>query len=297
MRTIAHEAGHKLDLKNRGDGLEVFFIGVGSAFATTLNNTNFLLLKGDTHIMVDFGATGPKALMQVAGLQPTDIEVVMPTHSHADHIGGFECLALMNRYVGTRFMDKPKMKMIVAEDYERILWEHSLMGGLQWNEENIATEARLSFADFFDVIRPKWKAKSFRETFEVDYGGIHIEMFRTKHIPEQSTSWEESFVSFGIFVDNRLLITGDTRFDPDMILNYADKSEAIFHDVQFFEGSVHTPLSDLETMPKGVKSKMYLMHYADNWYQQDIKGFAGWAEAGTIYRCTDVPPIEVPNGA
>ena len=41
-------------LKNDGK-LEVFFIGVGSAFALKHNQTNFLIIKGDKHILVDFG--------------------------------------------------------------------------------------------------------------------------------------------------------------------------------------------------------------------------------------------------
>ena len=99
MRIIPIE--NPLSLKNNGN-LEMVFLGVGSAFAATLNQTNLLIIKGDTHIMVDFGMTGPKALSETTGLRPMDIEVVLPTHSHADHVGGLECLALMNRYVGIK---------------------------------------------------------------------------------------------------------------------------------------------------------------------------------------------------
>ena len=49
--------GNRLSLKNDGQ-LELFFIGVGSAFALKNNQTNFLIIKGDKHIMVDFGMTG-----------------------------------------------------------------------------------------------------------------------------------------------------------------------------------------------------------------------------------------------
>ena len=84
-----------LSLKNNGK-LEIFFIGTGSAFAKAFNQNNFLIIKGNTHIMVDFGMTGPRALYQTAGLEVTDIEAVLPTHSHADHVGGIEALALTN---------------------------------------------------------------------------------------------------------------------------------------------------------------------------------------------------------
>ncbi len=271
-----------MKLTNDGE-LEILFIGVGSAFAATLNQTNFLLIKGDTHIMIDFGMTAPRALLETTGLKPTDIEIILPTHSHADHVGGVECLALMNRYVGQRFLKKPKIKMVITEEYQRVLWDYTLRGGLEWNEKTLSAGQKLSFSDFFDVIRPTWKTFMPREVFNVQVGGIDIELFRTKHIPEQANNWEASFVSYGLFVDNRIFISGDTRFDPDLINMYADKSEIMFHDVQFFPGAVHAPLEDLRTLSAEIKKKMLLMHYADNWRDQNIDGFAGWAQQGKRY--------------
>jgi ribonuclease BN (tRNA processing enzyme) len=295
MKTFTPSFSMPKPLTNDGS-LWIIFIGVGSAFAATKHQTNFLIIKGDKHIMVDFGMTGPVALQNTLGLKPTDIECVLPTHSHADHVGGLECLALMNRYVGMRFMKKPKMKMIIAEEYQRILWDRTLRGGLEDNEEDMETSKKLGFCDFFDVIRSKWKTHSPREIFEVDYEGIHLEIFRTKHIPEQSPSWEESFVSFGLFIDNRVFVSGDTRFDKELIDLYADKAECMFHDVQFFPGAVHAPLAELKTLPAEIKRKMFLIHYADNWQQQDITDFnvgdiKGWAEQGVVYDFGKVPNV------
>ena len=268
-----------ISLKNSGE-LQLFFIGVGSAFATRNNQTNFLIIKGDSHIMVDFGMTGPKALLETAGLKPTDIECVLPTHSHADHAGGIECLGLMNMYVGRRFMKKEKIKMIISEEYQRILWDQTLRGGMEDNEE--IQDRKLNFGDYFDVVRPTWKTHQPREVWSREYKGINLEIFRTIHIPEQSTSWEASFVSYGLMIDNRVFVSGDTKFDRPLLDMY-EHAEVMFHDVQFFPGAVHTPLEDLRKLPQYMKGKMYLMHYADNWETQDITGFAGWAKQGVLY--------------
>ena len=270
----------KLDLVGAGP-LQIVFLGVGSAFAETLNQTNFLILKNGRHILVDFGMTGPAALKQV-GLKPTDIGVVLPTHSHADHVGGIECLALMNRYVGQRFMGKNKLNMIITEEYQRILWDRTLRGGLEDNENPEGRGQKLHFVDFFDVIRPTWKTHQPREVYEIDFFDIHLELFRTMHIPEQSKTWEESFVSFGLYIDNRVFISCDTRFDPQLIELYRD-AEVMFHDVQFFPGAVHAPLNDLRRFTAEIKQKMYLIHYADNWREQNIEGFAGFAEERLRY--------------
>ena len=271
-----------LSLTN-GGRLELFFIGVGSAFASTLRQTNFLIIKGNTHIMVDFGMTGPAALLETAGLKPTDIGVLLPTHSHADHIGGLECFGLMGRYVGQRILKKPKPTIIITEEYQSILWDRSLRGGMEYNEEEMADRRTLGFGDYFQIVRPTWKTHQPRQIHEVDFNGIHLEMFRTKHIPDSAPNWETSFISYGLFIDSRVFVSVDTRFDRELIDLYADRSETMFHDVQFFPGGVHTPLADLESLPTEIKRKMFLMHYSDDWAKQYISDFAGLAKAGIRY--------------
>jgi len=267
-------------LKTDGE-LKLFFIGVGSAFANKHKQTNLLIMKGDDHVMVDFGRTGPEAFQSTTRLSPYEIEVVLPTHSHGDHIGGLEQLAQMNRYVGIPFMKRPKLQMVIGAEYQRVLWENSLRGGLEYNEE-LAQGRVMTFTDYFDIIRPEWYAHQPREIFYVDVGSIQLEIFRTNHIPEQSNSWAGSFISYGLYIDNRILYTGDTKFDPELYELYSNP-EAIFQDVQFFPGAVHSPLDDLKTLEPDLKKKMNLVHYADSFEEQDISDFAGWAGQGIEY--------------
>jgi ribonuclease BN (tRNA processing enzyme) len=274
--------GEKLSLKNGGD-LEVFFIGVGSAAAQKHNNLNLLLVKGDHHVMVDFGFTAPRALAETARLEVGDIETFLITHSHADHIGGLESAALENRYVGRKFKGKQKLKMILTKRYQDILWDRSLRGGLECNEEDEDAKRYLGFCDYFDPVYPVWGRREPREVYRVVVGGIEIELFRTKHVPDTAGDWDKSFVSYGLFVDGHVFISMDTRFDPALINEYAERSSIMFHDVQFFPGAVHAPLADLKTLPAEIKAKMHLMHYADNFDKQDVSGFAGWAKQGVRY--------------
>lgn len=279
---VISERKSPLSLKNDGD-LELFFIGTGSAFATSLYQTNFLIIKGDYHILVDFGMTGPTALLNTAGLKAHNIETVLPTHSHADHVGGIEYLGLMNRYVGMKLMNRPKIKMIISEEYQRVLWDGTLRGGMEWNEQEINTGRKLSFGDYFQLIRPIWKKSQPREVFEIDFNGIHLEMFRVMHTPESAVDWQESFISHGLFIDDKIFVSGDTKFDLDLINMYKDRAQVMFHDCQFFKGGVHASLEELKTLPFKVKRKMFLMHYPDSWEKQNIDGFAGWTEQGKSY--------------
>jgi ribonuclease BN (tRNA processing enzyme) len=279
MKILHRAPGEKVSLVNDGR-LELVFLGVGGAFSEKHFQTNLLVIQGDRHVLIDFGMTGPAALKAATGLHASDIEVVLPTHSHADHVGGIEYLALVNRYIGQRMMGRPKLRMIITEEYQRILWDYTLRGGLEFNEA--PGGQLLQFGDYFDVIRPQWKTFQPREVHEAEVGPIRVELFRTKHIPEQSKTWEASFVSYGVRIDGRVFVSGDTRFDPDLLRMYGD-SEAFFHDVQFFPGAVHAPLSDLRALPDDVKSRMHLIHYADNWEAQDLGGLAGFAEQGLRY--------------
>jgi ribonuclease BN (tRNA processing enzyme) len=273
-------------LKNDGE-LDIHFLGVGSAFAQKHFQTSILIVKGSTHVLVDFGMDGPRAL-KAAGLSMADILNFLPTHSHSDHVGGVETLALFNRYVAQKFMKKFKLNCVITPEYQRILWDYTLRGGLEWNEEQPDGRRRLSFGDFFNIITPRWKTSMPREIHTVKVGGLKLEIFRTNHIPEQAPNWEASFVSYGLIIDGRVFFSSDSQFDPQLINHYLmsreHKIEHWFHDVQFFPGAVHAPLEDLRGLGVVVKDKMTLMHYNDEWEKQDIGEFAGWAQQGATYR-------------
>lgn len=259
----------KLSLKNNGD-LEIFFLGTGAALASRNYQTNMLIIKGNDHVLVDFGQTGKIALETVAGLKLTDIENVLPTHSHADHIGGIESLAIASRYVGLP-AGRPKTKLIAVPEFSRTLWETSLRGGLEWNEfepEKINPETgkpvSLSLTDYFDLsIQPRPIKGTKMMTYEVNVGDIHIEMFRTVHIPSQSAQTKTSVWSFGLMIDDKVFYSGDTKFDHDLIERYYDRSVVMFHDCQLFTGGVHASLDELITLPQHIREKIVIMHYGD----------------------------------
>jgi hypothetical protein len=179
-------------------------------------------------------------------------------------------------------MGKRKLRMIIGEEFQRELWTHTLQGSLQHNEVD-PDGARLQFSDYFNPLRPTWKQWTPRETWEIHYEGIHLEIFRNTHIPEQSTRVEAHYISYGLFIDGHVFYSGDTKFDADLLQLYGPRSEVLFHDVQFHEQGVHAPLDDLKTLPDDVKARMHLVHYADDFREHDITGFAGWTMQGTRY--------------
>lgn len=270
-----------LKLSNDGN-LEIVFIGCGTAFGKKLFNNNFILIKGSTHLLVDFGMTGPQALRESTGLDVSDIENIFISHSHADHIGGLEYLALINRYFSQKTFNRPKINMIISKEFEKILWNNSLKGGMEWNEKDPLGKL-LKFSDYFKTIRPKPIYDNNRSSMKINFQGINIEIFETNHIPEKARSHHEAFHSYGLFVDNRILITCDTKFDRELLEFYNPYTEYIFHDTAFEDNPVHASLKELKKLPKKIKEKMFLMHYEDNWEDQNIDGFAGLVKQGYRY--------------
>ena len=141
----------------------------------------------------------------------------------------------------------------------------------------------------WEIVRPEWLKGYPRETHEANIGSLNIKIFRTMHIPEQPDSWQSSFWSCGVIIDDRVMFTSDTRYDPDLLLTFDEMFdlEAIFHDCQFFTGGVHAGLDQLTQLPEQIKRKMVLTHYGDNWEENIEKvesgGFIGLAKQWHYY--------------
>jgi ribonuclease BN (tRNA processing enzyme) len=282
MRVTKLDNG-KLNLTNNGD-LSLFFVGSGSAFTKKMNQTNILIIKGNDHLMIDCGTKTPQALWEY-GLPVYKLDNFFITHTHADHIGGLEEVMLMNRYM----MNQKKANIYITKKFKRNLWNNSLRGGAEGNENHQGKQ--LSFDDMWTTRVPRKLKGLKRDSWSFNVGEIKITFFRTMHTPDTSKSWKDSAWSTGMIIDEKILFTSDTRFDKDM-LDFCLKNwniETIFHDCQFFNGGVHASLDELDTLSDDIKKKMYLMHYGDNWEKfterVENKPYLGLVKEGYFYNC------------
>ncbi len=236
--------------------MELQFLGVGSFFSKTDYHNNLCINES---ILIDCGFTAARSLHD-QGRTFGAIDHLFITHTHADHIGGLEECAFFNRYVnGGR---KPRLYLPAA--LETDLWSQSLRGGLQ-----DAVSGASDLSDYFDIT-------IVEDAFEIE--GVHFQIVPTHHVTDKFCC--------GLVIDGRIYFSGDTRFDKDMVIERGSKAEAIFHEVQFFEGGIHTALTELETLPDDIRHKTALMHYGDEWtLHQDAAKRAGfsWAERHKNY--------------
>lgn len=260
------------------DGLVLCFAGVGNAWARKNANTSLIIAKDEKTILVDIGSNVPIELERM-GIDWLDFDYYHFTHSHADHVGGLEELLLKMRYI-----KRKKAKVIITHEYQQTLWNETLKGGCEINEDGL-----LRFTDFIDVVRPDWEAGQPREKYHIKlHGVLDFEIFRTFHVPGDVNSWEKAFWSTGLVLDNKVVFTADTRFDLTLF-DHIDFSsvEAIFHDCQLMgTGSVHATYEELTRLLPSYKNRMYLTHYGDSFdkFTPENDEFAGFSRPWVIYK-------------
>lgn len=254
--------------------LSLFTIGCGAAFSQHLGNNNWLVLKGETSLLIDCGPKTPWRL-STCQVDPTGIGHFLITHSHADHIGGLEEVMLRARYITHKLPT-----LIIEAEYQDKLWHESLRGGCAYNE--IVKGRFLELEDFWQILQPTPRHDLPRNAAELDIGTLNIKLLRTNHFPEQARDWREAAYSVGILLDERVFFSGDTRFDPELLteLDRLFSLEAIFHDAQGCAGGLHASINELSLLDEELRSRIWLMHYGDDYqnYKAMVEraGFAGF---------------------
>ena len=269
----------KIELTNDGR-LSLFFIGTGNAFAKTSFQTNLLVIKGNQHLLIDCGTLCSYAFENLYNGRIIDIQNLLLTHPHADHIGGVEEVALAGKYITKR-----PVNLVITDEFKKCLWDESLKGGIQYSEEG-----KMTFDDYFNQMKPKLIQKKPFAMYEIDAFGMNLKIFRTRHVTTRKNSLKHSQISYGLIIDDKVLFTADTQFNPSQLKFLLDKYkniEVIFHDcdIKGFSRGVHAAYDELVTLPAEIRAKTYLCHYSEavNTIDALVDGFAGLAKHWVYY--------------
>lgn len=292
----------KLPLVTDGH-LRLIFLGTGAAFSVKMFQSNLIVIKGGTALFVDLGTKSTLKMAEL-GLSVHDIQHLLITHSHADHVGSIEELALKRRYeapfmdnqrgddepfgeflariIAARNSGKYRPRLYLPHHYSQILWGWSLRGGLAFSEEVDlgGPKGEMLLGHFFHLVPPT-KLDGFGvDSWEIKVGDIRVQTFVTKHIPDSAERVTESMYSVGMVIDGRVYLSGDTRFEEQTIIRFGEGCEVLFHDCQDFPGGVHAFYGDLMSLPERLRQKMYLYHLSDGMLKKNVRadGFAGLTE-------------------
>ncbi len=213
-------------------------LGTGSAFAKTYYNTNALFYTDQHTLLLDCGLTAPRSLYKL-DKSIDDIDALLISHIHADHIGGMEEFAFRMKYTFGR-----KPLLFVPEPLVDALWETSLKGGLTQDES-------ASLSDYFDVRRIQPNVKTELLPW------FAVEPMQTAHIPNKK--------SYSYLINDTFFYSADLIFHPELLRQLIDRGcQTIFHDCQLKPpGVVHTTLEELQTLPLDIQERIWLMHYDD----------------------------------
>lgn len=219
--------------------LHLQMLGTGGAFAKRFYNNNALLSSEDFTLLIDCGITAPLSLHQL-GKTPDQIDAILITHIHGDHVGGLEEFAFR-----MKFQYERKPVLYISEKLLKPLWENTLKGGL--------TQEGISLIEDAFEIHPLSEGVPYHLA-----SSLTIELIQTPHIPGKD--------SFSLYINQEIFYSADMTFQPELLTKLVQDRgcRKILHEVQFIApGAVHTTLDELRSLPQEIQQMIYLMHYGD----------------------------------
>lgn len=250
--------------------MRLVFVGCNSAFSVGPGayHSNMVIENGKDCFLIDCGGDIRRSLYDI-GLSHQNISHVYISHLHGDHTFGLEWLGL-SRYFDTT-TDKPKL--FIRDTLVDLLWEHVLKGPmstLRHHESHLST--------YFDTV-------VLREQEGFEWNGVSFELIPVLHYYNN----DEVAPCYGLMVNTgrqKTLITSDTQFTPERLTPYYTEADLIFHDCETskIHTEVHAHYNELVTLPKEIKSKMWLYHYNDgDLPEAQSDGFAGFVKRGQAF--------------
>jgi ribonuclease BN (tRNA processing enzyme) len=210
--------------------------GVGNASAVELGSAMATIERdGAPWLTIDCGGEGLTAYMAHYGQTP---QALFVTHTHLDHVAGFERLFVSTYFDETR---RGKVRVYVPATVVPLL--HQRVG----DYPNALAEGGVNFWDAFQVI-------PVGDAFWHD--GVRMEVFPTRH------HWPET--AYGLRLHGSMVWTGDTRPIPEMLARFADAGELIAHDCALHGNPSHSGIDDLEReYPSALLDRCLLYHYGN----------------------------------
>lgn len=215
--------------------MELIMLGTGDRLSKRYGNNNALFNLNGYRLLVDCGTTAHSSLHQMGLSWDTEVDGVLVTHLHSDHVGGLEEVALDGKY-----KYKKKIELFGTAELLQQLWEHCLKGG-------IGNSGFDSLDDYFHV-RPL-SEKPFH------IGGTPLQLIRSRHVPGK--------ISYALLIGG-IFYSSDMQFDERLLMSLSDRVARILHDCSLKPSPNHASLDQLLQLPRELQRKIWIMHYGDD---------------------------------
>lgn len=224
---------------------DVIVLGVGDSFSERHRSTALLLRCDGFQLAIDCPDMYRSALRAAAersgeSLSLADIDHVLITHVHGDHMNGLEGAAFFKHFAQGR-----RVQLVTSPEVRATIWDQRLacsMGTL-WDG---AQFRELTFDSYFAHTPLRWNDA-------VEVGPFRIRARRTiHHVPTSALLIEAA--------GRKLGFSSDTAFDPELI-GFLGGADLIIHESNY--GPAHTPYAALAALPAETRERLRLIHYPD----------------------------------
>ena len=244
-------------MNDAAHNLRLTLLGVGGAFDADkgVANTGALLeilQEGEvqTRILIDCGHTCGRQLIK-RELTYEDIDAILITHAHGDHIDGLEVVGYKSRFLYNRRVELLSRPAVLDQIWQSLFPK---MGRLQLASDH-SVEA--SMDDYFN---PTPVAED--EPIPLAGGLLSVRFIPVHHVHGMPAY----ALLFSLGEGGPCVRwSGDTTFDADSpLFQGVGEGDMIFHDCIFYpyyEATVHTHHVSLCTLPEEVRRKTVLVHH------------------------------------
>jgi len=229
------------------DPFQVIVLGAGDTFSERHRTSALLLRCGGASLAIDCPDMYRSVLCEASksrspALSLADIDQVLITHVHGDHMNGLEGVAFFKH-----FAEGKRLRLITSPEVRASIWDERLKApmGVLWDGER---HRPMRFDDYFEHVPLDWANP-------ITLGPFRIRARRTiHHVPTSALLVEASGRTFGY--------SADTAFDPTLI-DFLSSADLILHETNL--GPAHTPYESLAALPADLRARMRLIHYPD-WF-------------------------------
>jgi len=259
--------------------MKLQFLGTGSGLCSPTDDNNW----HSNMVFVADGVAGSKKYLgfdcgvhwqcssEEAGYRIKDFDGFYISHLHDDHAG---CLGIVafKRFFNKFPFGSDRPKLFVNVEIADEIWGKYLAAALESIQDR-----RNSLDQYFDVDRIKPNGSFV-------WRNVQFDLVQTVHVVDD----RRIKPSYGMIFDvdeKTVFISGDTQFAPNQLLTFYQRSDHIFQDCELAEypNSVHAQYHELLTLPKDIKSKMWLYHNDGEKPDAKADGFAGFVSKGDVF--------------
>lgn len=218
------------------------FLGRGSGYHKSENNTSAYIKKGDTLLLIDCGETVFKKILKLNLLEGIKEVHLFITHMHSDHVGS------LGGFVGYAFWAKEIKTKIYFDEIENIKTYLELVG--------------IKEGQFFECHLPK--------NIVIDELKVMVSSCETKHSKALNS------YAYGLKFEkgNDIFYSGDCAETPIDLVPFLEKGNIVYHDTCLKDGNgnVHTSLKKLcEEVPMEYRKQVYCMHIEGENFEEAAK--------------------------